>query len=139
MNTTTQKERRTARLKPPPAPEGTCAVYRSDGASRQNGWGNTSVAGAGAAYWAPGSRGLGAPLEKARRYLGRGVSNNIAEYSGLLECMKRAARKGDKEVVFELDSMLPARQIVNDMVTQAAQTLQSTAGMVVRGAAQARL
>ena len=37
MNTTTQKERRTARLKPPPAPEGTCAVYRSDGASRQNG------------------------------------------------------------------------------------------------------
>ena len=62
-------------------------------------------------HWAPGSRGLGAPLEKARRYLGTGVSNNIAEYSGLLECMKRAARKGDKEVVFELDSMLPARQI----------------------------
>merc|ERR1712139_76481 len=73
--------------------------------------GNTSVAGAGAAYWAPGSRGLGAPLEKARRYLGRGVSNNIAEYSGLLECMKRAARKGDEEVVFEVDSMLLARQI----------------------------
>ena len=111
MNTTTQKERRTARLKPPPAPKDTCAVYRSDGASRQNGWGNMSVAGAGAAYWAPGSRGLGAPLEKARRYLGRGASNNIAEYSGLLECMKRAARKGDEEVVFEVDSMLLARQI----------------------------
>ena len=95
-NRDTQKERRTARLKPPSAPNDTCAIYRSDGASRQNGWGNMSVAGVGAAYWAPGSRRLGAPLEKARRYLGTGVSNNIAEYSGLLECMKRAARKGER-------------------------------------------
>ena len=54
------------------------AGERNSSISRQNGWGNMSVAGAGAAYWAPGSRGLGAPLEKARRYLGTGVSNNIA-------------------------------------------------------------
>ena len=35
----------------------------------------------------------------------------MAEYEGLLASMRRAARKRDKEVIFEVDSMLLARQI----------------------------
>ena len=66
----------------------------------------------GAAYWQPGSLGKGPPAEKAREYLGTGVSNNVAEYRGLQESMRRAARRPqDKVVVFEVDSMLLAKQM----------------------------
>ena len=109
--TTTRKERRKARLREPPLPSEGAAVYRSDGASRKNGWGIQCLAGAGAAYWRPGSRGGGEPHEKWRAYLDAGVTNNVAEYEGLLASMRRAARKRDKEVIFEVDSMLLARQI----------------------------
>ena len=109
--TTTRKERRKARLREPPLPSEGAAVYRSDGASRKNGWGIQCLAGAGAAYWRPGSRGGGEPQEKWRAYLDAGVTNNVAEYEGLLASMRRAARKSDKEVIFEVDSMLLARQI----------------------------
>ena len=37
--------------------------------------------------------------------------NNVAEYAALLECMKRASRLGDPCVMFEVDSMLLARQL----------------------------
>ena len=66
----------------------------------------------GAAYWPPGSLGKGPPAQKAREYLGIGVSNNVAEYRGLHEGMRRASRRPqDKEVVFEVDSMLLAKQM----------------------------
>ena len=66
----------------------------------------------GAAYWPPGSLGKGPPAEKAREYLGIGVSNNVAEYRGLQESMRRAARRPqDTEVVSEVDSMLLAKQM----------------------------
>ena len=66
----------------------------------------------GAAYWPKGSLGKGPPAEKAREYLGTGVSNNVAEYRGLIECMERAVRhEGDREVAFEVDSMLIAKQV----------------------------
>ena len=66
----------------------------------------------GAAYWPPGSLGKGQPAEKAREYLGTGISNSVAEYRGLQESMRRAARRPqDKVVVFEVDSMLLAKQM----------------------------
>ena len=66
----------------------------------------------GAAYWAPGTRGKGPPTERAREYLGKGVSNNVAEYKGLVESMTRATRQPqEKEVVFEVDSMLLANHV----------------------------
>ena len=87
-------------------------MYRSDGASRRNGMEDGSQAGLGAAYWPPGSLGKGPPAEKAREYLGTGVSNNVAEYRGLQEGMRRASRRPqDKEAVFEVDSMLLAKQM----------------------------
>ena len=111
-STTTQKERRAGRIRPPPEVNEFCAVYRSDGASRRNGMEDGSQAGLGAAYWPPGSLGKGPPAEKAREYLGTGVSNNVAEYRGLQEGMSRASRRPqDKEVVFEVDSMLLAKQM----------------------------
>ena len=66
----------------------------------------------GAAYWPPGSLGKGQPAEKAREYLGTGISNNVAEYWGLQESMRQAARRPqDTEVVFEVDSILLAKQM----------------------------
>ena len=109
--TTTRKERRRGNLRPPKEVSTKCAVYRSDGASRRNGRGG-SLAGMGAAYWAPGARGKGPPTERAREYLGKGVSNNVAEYKGLVESMTRAPRQPqEKEVVFEVDSMLLANHV----------------------------
>ena len=75
---TTQKERRNGRRRPPIEVSTECAVYRSDGASRRNGRGG-SLAGMGAAYWVPGKQEKGPPTERAREYLGTGVSNNVAE------------------------------------------------------------
>ena len=70
------------------------------------------MAGMGSAFWAPGKRGKGPPTERAREYLGKGVSNNVAEYKGLVESMTRATRRlHEKEVVFEVDSMLLANHV----------------------------
>ena len=70
------------------------------------------MAGMGSAFWAPGKRGKGPPTERAREYLGKGVSNNVAEYKGLVESMTRATRRlHEMEVVFEVDSMLLANPV----------------------------
>ena len=55
--------------------------------------GGGSLAGMGAAYWVPGKQEKGPPTERAREYLGTGVSNNVAEYNGLVESMTRATRR----------------------------------------------
>ena len=70
------------------------------------------MAGMGSAFWAPGNRGKGPPTERAREYLGKGVSNNVTEYKSLVESMTRATRRlHEKEVVFEVDSMLLANHV----------------------------
>ena len=107
-----RQQRRAERVREPnPVPD--TVMYRSDGASRGQGGSEDSVAGWGAAVWraAPHGQGTGAPLAEARGFLGRNVSNNVAEYHGLLQCMRRAARADDRCVMFEVDSMLLAMQL----------------------------
>ena len=55
--------------------------------------------------------GIGPPMATSRGFLGEDVSNNVAEYAGLRECMLRAARCLDEDALFEVDSMLLARQV----------------------------
>ena len=71
------------------------------------------MAGWGAAVWPASATGLGSgpPAAEARGFLGPGVTNNVAEYRGLLECMMRAMRRDDQLVLFEVDSMLLAMQM----------------------------
>ena len=97
---------------PTPAPG--AALYRSDGACRgQGGWGD-HVAGGGAAVWAPtvAGRGDGEPMATVRGALGH-ATNNVAEYHGLLACMAPAQRTRDPSAVFEVDSLLVARQMAH--------------------------
>ena len=55
--------------------------------------------------------GTGAPHASARGFLGENLSNNIAEYTGLFQCLRRAVRIGDTVVVFRVDSFPVARQM----------------------------
>ena len=107
-----RKSRRESRLKPPRiAPER--VIYKSDGASHGQGQGGEVHAGWGAASWAATIEGDGAgpPEATAHAYMGVGISNNVAEYCGLLACLERAVRMLDPNVVFYVDSMLVARQM----------------------------
>lgn len=100
-----RKERRALNLRAPrPVPAG-WVLYRSDGASRRQGLGGFGEAGWGAAVWV----GRAAePTATSRGYLGT-ASNNVAEYRGLLACMRRATRKRAACIMFQVDSMLLAR------------------------------
>ena len=107
-----RKERRADRAREPrPLPN--VVIYRSDGASRGQGSADESAAGWGSAVWAatPAGLALGPPAASARNFLGYNVSNNIAEYRGLIECMRRAVRRLDAEIIFDVDSMLLAKQL----------------------------
>ena len=60
--------------------------------------------------------GAGVPAATATGYLGRGVSNNVSEYSGLRACLQRAAARVRRSrptgaVVIQGDSMLTTRQL----------------------------
>ena len=87
-----RKERRRARVRAVPPVEG-AEYYRYDGASRAQGRGGAGEAGWGAAWWPAGVLGTGPPAATATGYLGRGVSNNVSEYSGLRACLQRAAER----------------------------------------------
>jgi len=113
VRTESKAERRRGRLRePPPVPD--AVIYRSDGANRGQGRGE-SRAGYGAAVWNPSTGGVpsGAPVAHCRDYLGDDVSNNMAEYSGLRACLRRAVRLADASmpVVFDVDSKLVAMQM----------------------------
>ena len=70
-------------------------------------------AGWGAAVWSgdEGGLGVGAAFATARGYLGNGSSNNMTEYTRLLECLSRALSVRGPNVLFEVDSMLLAKQL----------------------------
>lgn len=53
----------------------------------------------------------GAELDEATRYLGDGVTNNVAEYHGLLLGLERARALGADEVEVVNDSELIAKQV----------------------------
>ena len=57
--------------------------------------------------------GEGFPYCSCYGYLGAGVSNNVAEYQGLLACMERAAREENETVIFQVDSSLVANQMAH--------------------------
>ncbi len=109
---TDRKQRRQAQIRAP-LPAHSATIYRSDGASRGQGQAGESQGGWGAAVWLPTPEGLGEgpPHGTARGYLGAGATNNAAEYTGLLACMRRAARLQDTVVVFQVDSLLASRQM----------------------------
>ena len=56
----------------------------------------------------------------ARGRLGA-ASNNIAEYTGLLHCMRRAVRRPTKRVLFRVDSLLVARHQAFDWACKSAE------------------
>ena len=106
---TTKKERRKKRIRPP-KPIGRAVRYRSDGASRRAHGESIGKAGYGTAVWKPGESGE--PHAWCRASIGR-ASNNVAEYEGLKEGMRRAARAGDPCVVFEVDSFVVAKHMAH--------------------------
>jgi ribonuclease HI len=53
----------------------------------------------------------GAELDSATRYLGDSVTNNVAEYHGLLLGLERAAALGASDVEVVNDSELVAKQV----------------------------
>ena len=110
--TRSRQDRRATRVREPdPVPD--YVIYRSDGACRGQGGHSGTVAGWGSAVWqaTPDGRGVGPPHAAARGLLGEDATNNVAEYTGLLQCMTRATRIADLYVVFEVDSMLVASQM----------------------------
>ena len=107
-----KRARRQDRIRPPrAAPER--VIYRSDGASRGQGRDGLGSAGWGAAAWPASEEGYGEgpPVATVHGHLGDGISNNVAEYVGLRECMRRAVRLLHPHVVFQVDSKLVAEQM----------------------------
>ena len=107
-----RKMRRDSRVRDPDAAPG-FVIYRSDGASRGQGGNAERQAGFGAAVWLPDLDGLGhgPPHATCREFLGPDVSNNVAEYRRVLECLGRAVRRRDRQIVIQVDSMLVSRQL----------------------------
>ena len=109
---TTRKERRQQRVRSPPERPG-MILYRTDGAARGQGrGGGDAVSGWGAACFGlqrpGGSRQV---ICEAYGFLGEGISNNIAEYQGLLAAARHAANAGHNRVCIQTDSNLVANQI----------------------------
>ena len=114
--TWSQKQRRQDRIFPPlPAPG--VNIFRSDGACRGQSTIAETLAGWGDAVWSADARGLGAGLAfaAARGFLGNDYSNNQAEYFALLQCLFRALRLQDPHVIFEVDSLILAKQLARHL------------------------
>ena len=115
-STRSNKQRRQDRILPPlPTPGVT--IYRSEGACRGQGTTAETLAGWCAAVWSADARGLGAGVAFAieRGFLGNDYSNNQAEYFALLQCLFRALRLQDPHVIFEVDSLLLAKQLARHL------------------------
>ena len=82
-------------------------MYRWDGACRGQGATGRRVAGAGIVYFGNGPQ----PLAWFCKFLGEGLTNNIAEYEGSIAALERIEREGHDNTVLEGDSMLVANQI----------------------------
>ena len=106
---TTRKERRKRRICAP-KPIGRAVRYRSDGASRREHGESAGRAGYGTAVWRTGESGE--PHAWFRASIGR-ASNNVAEYEGLKEGMRRATRAGDTSVIYEVYSYVVAKHMAH--------------------------
>lgn len=79
-------------------------LIHADGASV----GNPGPGGAGAVVYDP----QGKILAEASKYLGPKVTNNEAEYQGLLEGLKEARKLGADKISIRMDSELVVRQVL---------------------------
>lgn len=79
-------------------------LLHADGASV----GNPGPGGAGAVVYKPD----GQVAAEVSKYLGPKVTNNEAEYQGLLEGLKEALRLGAKKISIRMDSELAVRQVL---------------------------
>jgi ribonuclease HI len=109
--TTTQKERKRQRLKPPSRRSG-FVLYRSDGAARGQGRQSDVPVGCGWGAVCFGASGQDTvPDEVAWGWLGEGKTNNEAEYVGLLMSLDHARARGHQRICYQLDSLLVANQV----------------------------
>ena len=63
------------------------------------------------AYWPEGVRGIGECEEWASGFTGARSTNNVAEYDGIYEALKRALERAPEFCVFEVDPLLVAEQL----------------------------
>ena len=101
-----RSERRRLRALPPIVRPG-WVVYASDGAARGQGSGHVRGASSGAVRYILDSQLVAA---SCGRSLGD-VSNNVAEYSGVLDALRHALRRPHANIVFRVDSKLVELQL----------------------------
>ena len=102
----TRAEQRALRARPPAYPAG-WVVYGSDGASRRQGTAEASLSSFGRVRYAEGCRRV---VASRGAQLGH-VTNNVAEYTGLLENLQHASLYPAEQMRFQVDSLLLARQV----------------------------
>ena len=100
---TGRRERRAERMRPPEAVQNGFVFY-SDGASRAP---NSDERKGSCGAVLIGSDDV---LARLAEYLGD-VTNNFAEYTGVLRCLERAVALPQEPLVFRVDSMLVAKQL----------------------------
>ena len=98
-------ERYLARVSPPKTLPQLAGLYQADGALALNP--QQVLTGAwGAAWWEAGVGRASPPTASAAGLCPDPCTNNIAEFFGLRECLRRALRNPGRLLIFELDSML---------------------------------
>jgi ribonuclease HI len=102
----TKRERRSARASPPAAPDAGTVLYRCDGASRGQG---RPDADREASFGAIRMQD-GIVQGRYARRIGD-ESNNVAEYTGALVCLRDARARRWRQVLIQMDSLLVVRQL----------------------------
>ena len=100
----TARERRSHRAIPPELRDD-AVIYASDGAARNQGAARERQASFGCVRYQMGTRRV---IAKFGNELGD-MSNNVAEYAGILENLKYASRFPAANLIFYVDSMLVAK------------------------------
>ena len=102
-------------------------LYRADGAARGQGGDGESLGGWGAVFFGTSNRAA-VPLEVAWGFLGPGITNNVAEYSGA-ESILRAASSLPPNAKLRIrgDSQLVIMQLTGRWATRAPHLHQKVA------------
>ena len=89
-----------------------CALYRCDGASQVITIDGEQhrVGGSGAAYFASGTDQVN-PVATAYTYLGPDITNNVAEYHGLIDSLTHAGHNRFHRVCVQSDSLIVVKQV----------------------------
>ena len=102
----TKAQRRRLRSKPP-STQADWVIYASDGAARNQGSADNMSSSCGAVRYTMGTLNVQACCGRA---LGE-VSNNVAEYNGLLDALEHALLNPGPKIEFRVDSKLLAMQV----------------------------